>query len=280
MIGRMVLQYRVTGRLGFGGMGIVYEAEDTLLSRRVALKFLPDELAGDPEAKRRLRREAQAIAALNHPHICTVYEIAEDEGAPFIAMEHVEGLDLRNYMARRVLSTADVVGIALQVTRALEAAHAAGIVHRDIKPGNIIVRPSGHVKVLDFGLARRFMLPDSSDLTPDGSTVEGRPQGTPNYMAPERILQLPLDPRIDLFSLGVVVYEMASGKLPFAGASPEETIRNVLATDPPPLRRVAPGYPAGLGRIVKRLLEKDPDDRYPSASALGEELERLLARTS
>ena len=235
MIGTTFSHYRVTGKLGMGGMGVVYDGEDLRLSRPVALKFLPQDLAGDPDAARRLQREAQTLAGLNHPNICTVYEVDDHEGTAFIAMERVDGLNLKLHMARRTLSTPEVVDIALQVTAALDAAHAAGIVHRDIKPGNILVGSNGQVKVLDFGLARRFMMPDTGELILGGSTIPGRPMGTANYMAPERILQLPLDPRSDLFSLGVVIYEMATGRLPFGGASPSETVTNVLDKDPVPL---------------------------------------------
>jgi serine/threonine protein kinase len=238
----------------------------------VALKFLPEELAGDPEAARRLQREAQTIAGLTHPNICVVYEVDEHEGSAFIAMERVDGVNLKTHMARRVLPTAELVDIALQVTRALDAAHAAGIVHRDIKPGNIIVTGSGVVKVLDFGLARRFRLPETGDLVLEGSTMPGRPMGTANYMAPERILQLPLDPRCDLFSLGVVLYEMATGRLPFGGASPSETVNYVLEKDPVPLTELAPDRPVPLERIVSRLLAKRAEDRFQSASELHDAL--------
>jgi serine/threonine protein kinase len=268
MIGRTISHYRVTGKLGIGGMGVVYEAEDTKLSRKVALKFLPEDLAGDPEATRRLTREAQTIASLNHPHICTVYEIDEDHGSLFIVMERLEGTNLKVHMARRALTTSEIVDIANQIAQALEAAHAAGIVHRDIKPGNIIISSSGQVKVLDFGLARRYMSDDTGELVLDGSTIPGRPLGTANYMAPERILQAPLDPRCDLFSLGVVIYEMATGRLPFGGASPSDTVTNVLQNDPAPLTKMSPDRPAGLERIVERLLAKRADDRYQSAADL------------
>ena len=272
MIGRTISRYRITGKLGVGGMGVVYEAEDTRLARRVALKFLPEELAGDPEAARRLQREAQTIAGLTHPNICVVYEVDEHEGSAFIAMERVDGVNLKTHMARRVLPTAELVDIAIQVTRALDAAHTAGIVHRDIKPGNIIVTGTGVVKVLDFGLARRFKLPETGDLVLDGSTMPGRPMGTANYMAPERILQLPLDPRCDLFSLGVVMYEMATGRLPFGGASPSETVNYVLEKDPVPLTELAPDRTAPLERIVSRLLAKRAEDRFQSASELHDAL--------
>ena len=280
MIGRTISHYRVTGKLGIGGMGVVYEAEDTKLSRRVALKFLPEELAGDAEAARRLAREAQTIASLNHPHICTIYEIDEHEGSAFIVMERCDGANLKLHMARNTLTTQEIVSIAVQVTQALETAHAARIVHRDIKPGNIIVTSTGQVKVLDFGLARRFMMPDDTGpLVLDGSTIPGRPLGTANYMAPERILQEPVDPRSDLFSLGVVIYEMATGRLPFGGASPSETVTNVLEKEPVPLRTLAPDRPAELERIVNRLLAKRPDDRYQSAALLERDL-RALDRQS
>ena len=280
MIGRTISHYRVTGKLGIGGMGVVYEAEDTKLSRRVALKFLPEELAGDAEAARRLAREAQTIASLNHPHICTIYEIDEHEGAAFIVMERCEGINLKLHMARHELTTAEVVGVALQITQALEAAHASRIVHRDIKPGNIIVTLTGQVKVLDFGLARRFTAPDDTGpLVLDGSTIPGRPMGTANYMAPERILQEQVDPRSDLFSLGVVMYEMATGRLPFGGASPSETVTNVLEKEPVPLTTLATNRPIELERIVKRLLAKRPDDRYQSAAALERDLRSLQAQS-
>ena len=226
MLGSTISHYRITGKLGTGGMGIVYEAEDTRLPRKVALKFLPDELADDPDAIRRFRREAETIATLSHGHICTIYDVDEHEGRIFIAMECVDGVNLKTYIARRTLTTAQIADISLQIAGALGAAHAKGIVHRDIKPGNLIVTESGDVKVLDFGLARRFRTVDTGELGPDGSTIPGRPVGTANYMAPERILQLPLDPRSNLFSLGVVMYEMATGRLPFAGASPSETVSN------------------------------------------------------
>ncbi len=279
MIGKTVSHYRVVGKLGVGGMGVVYDAEDERLSRRVALKFLPDEMAGDPDATRRLEREAKTIALLNHPNICTIYEIDRHEGRAFIVMERLEGLNLKSHMAKKVLETSEVVEIALQLTEALDAAHGKGIVHRDIKPGNIFVGSNGQVKILDFGLARR--LPTSTDSTaplPNGSTIPGRPLGTASYMAPERILQMSLDGRCDLFSLGVVIYEMATGRLPFTGASPGQTVVNILEKNPPPLTKLSPKRPKALERIVLTLLIKDVDRRYQSAEALHRDLARLRNR--
>jgi eukaryotic-like serine/threonine-protein kinase len=277
MVGKTISHYRVVGRLGVGGMGVVFEAEDLRLPRRVALKFLPDELTGDPDAARRFRREAQTIALLNHPHICTLYEVDEHEGRIFIAMERLEGTNLKQLMARKALATSEIVEIALQTARALEAAHDKGVIHRDIKPGNIFVSDSGHVKVLDFGLARRLPTEDLSPLDLEGSTIPGRPIGTASYMAPERILQLPLDARCDLFSLGVVMYEMATGRLPFTAASPAETVTNILEKDPTPMTNLSPKRPGRLGRIVTKLLAKNADQRYQSARELEHDL--LRART-
>ncbi len=280
MLGATISHYRITGKLGTGGMGVVFEAEDTRLPRKVALKFLPDELAEDPGATRRFRREAETIALLNHPHICTIYDIGEHEGRAFIAMECVPGVNLKTHMSRRLLDTTEIVEIALQIASALDAAHAKGIVHRDIKPGNIVVTDTGLVKVLDFGLARRFTTDETGTVGLEGSTILGRPIGTANYMAPERILQLPVDPRSDLFSLGVVIYEMATGRLPFAGASPSETVTNVLEHEPTPLNALAPGRPAALASIVRRLLAKRAGDRYQTAAELKAALTPLVAPAS
>src|SRR5215510_5752709 len=178
MVGSSLTHYRIIGKLGTGGMGVVYDAEDTRLPRRVALKFLPQELAGDVEASRRLQREAETIALLNHPNICTIHEIDEHEGSRFIVMERIDGINLKLHMARKTLSDAEIVDIAQQVAAALQAAHAAGVVHRDIKPGNIMIATSGQVKVLDFGLARRFKMPDTGEIMMYGSTLPGRPLGT------------------------------------------------------------------------------------------------------
>ena len=252
MLGHTISHYRITGKLGSGGMGIVYEAEDVRLPRKVALKFLPKESADDPDAERRFQREADTIAQLNHPNICTIYEIDRADGRAFIAMECVEGLNLKTYMARNQLSTGAIVEIALQIAAALGSAHAKGIVHRDIKPGNIVVSPEGQVKVLDFGLARRFKTTDTEELGLEGSTIPGRPMGTANYMV----------------SLGVVIFEMATGRLPFAGASPSETVANVLDKEPVPLTSLAPQHPKGLEDVVRRLLSKKAGDRYPTANEL------------
>jgi serine/threonine protein kinase len=275
MIGTTLSHYRVVGKLGVGGMGVVYDAEDTRLPRRVALKFLSQELVGDPEATRRLQREAETIALLNHPNICTIFEIDEHEGSRFIAMERVDGTNLKLHMSRTTLSDGEVVDIAKQIAGALQAAHEKGIVHRDIKPGNIMVGPGGMVKVLDFGLARRFKMPETGEAMPYGSTIPGRPLGTANYMAPERIQQGPLDPRSDLFSLGVVMYEMATGRLPFAAASPFETVTNILEKDPLPVTELAPQRTAALGGIIARLLSKPVGDRYQSAEVVSADLEAL-----
>jgi serine/threonine protein kinase len=263
VIGSVVLHYRVVGRLGVGGMGVVYDAEDQRLSRKVALKFLSDELASDPDARRRLQREATILARLNHPNICTIYEIAETDGRPFLVMERLDGTNLKLHIARKTLETADVVDIAVQIAAALEAAHQQGIVHRDIKPGNIFISTAGQVKVLDFGMARSVAPDDSKGR--DGSTIPGRPIGTANYMAPERILQMPLDARCDLFSLGVVIYEMATGRLPFAGATPSETVTNILDNAATPLTTLAPKHPAALQDVFARLTRKKADERYSSA---------------
>lgn len=280
MLGKTIRHYRVIGKLGIGGMGVVYEAEDARLSRHVALKFLPDELAHDPDAARRFRREAQTIALLNNPHICTIYDVDEHEGRTFIAMERLEGVNLKLHMARKTLETAEILDIALQITDALAAAHAKAIVHRDIKPGNIFISETSQVKVLDFGLARRYVEPETGEVMLDGSTIPGRPLGTANYMAPERILQMSVDPRSDLFSLGVVIYEMATGRLPFAGASPSETVTNILENDPTPLTKLSPQRPSGLERIVNQLLAKRAAERYQSAKELREALARLTRKLS
>ena len=278
MIGTTVSHYRVTGRLGVGGMGIVYDAEDEKLPRRVALKFLSDELVGNPDAIRRFRREAHTLARLNHPNICTIYEIEEHDGKPFIAMERLEGTNLKTHIARKTLETREVLDIAAQIAEALEAAHGAGIVHRDIKPGNVFVGPTGQVKVLDFGMARSFSRDDPA-APKDGSTIPGRPIGTVNYMAPERILQMPLDARCDLFSLGVVIYEMATGRLPFAGGSPSETVTNILENQPTPLTKLSADRPVQLEQIVNRLVAKRADDRYEAARAVLVDLASLIAKT-
>ena len=276
MIGSSVGHYRVTGKLGVGGMGVVYEAEDSRLPRRVALKFLSDELVHDLDAERRLQREAETIASLNHPNICTLYEIDAHDGRRFIAMERLEGTNLKVFMARQTMDTPQIVAIARQVAKGLGAAHVAGIVHRDIKPGNIMVSSAGQVKVLDFGLARRFLMPETGEVLEHGSTIPGRPLGTANYMAPERILQRPLDPRSDLFSLGVVIYEMATGRLPFAGTSPSDTVANVLDANPIPLRKLNAERPVRLEQVVERLLEKEADDRYQSAEDVLSALNNVL----
>jgi len=274
LIGTTVSHYRITGRLGVGGMGIVYDAEDERLPRRVALKFLSDELVGNPDAIRRFRREAHTLARLNHPNICTIYEIEDQDGKPFIAMERLEGTNLKSHIARKTLETREILEIAAQICQALEAAHGAGIVHRDIKPGNIFVAPTGQVKVLDFGMARSFNRDDST-ASKDGSTIPGRPIGTVNYMAPERILQMPLDARCDLFSLGVVIYEMATGRLPFAGASPSETVTNILENQPTPLTKLSLERPVQLEQIVERLTAKRAEDRYETAHLLLADLSGL-----
>src|SRR5262245_50623768 len=273
LIGTTVSHYRVIGKLGVGGMGIVYDAEDSRLPRRVALKFLPDELADDPDSTGRLEREAQTIALLNHPNICTIHEIDQHEGRTFIVMERLDGLNLKAYMAQKTLETGEIVDIAVQITEALEVAHGKGIIHRDIKPGNIFVGTDRQVKVLDFGLARRVpMTTDSTAPIPNGSTIPGRPLGTASYMAPERILQMLLDGRCDLFSLGGVVYGMATGRLPFTGSSPGETITNILEKQPTPLTKLSPERPKSLEQIVGRLLIKEADRRYQSAGALKNDL--------
>jgi serine/threonine protein kinase len=270
MLGLTVSHYHVVGKLGTGGMGVVYEADDLRLPRKVALKFLPEELADDADAVRRFAREASTIALLSHPNICTIYEVDAYEGRQFIAMERLDGVNLKAIMAREDLELSRLLDIAKQITAALVAAHAKGIVHRDIKPGNVMVGSDGHVKVLDFGLARQFRMAGTNQGGLEGSTIPGRPLGTANYMAPERILQLPLDPRSDLFSLGVLMYEMATGRLPFAGASPSDTVTNILDREPE-----APDQPAALEHVVMRLLAKRAADRYQSAEQLTDALGRI-----
>jgi serine/threonine protein kinase len=262
-------RYQVLAELGRGGMGIVCKARDRKLARLVALKLLPPEWHGDQAARERFMQEARAASSIDHANICTIYDIGSTrEGQLYIVMAHYEGETLKKRLERGDLETREIVDIATQICDGLEAAHARGIVHRDIKPGNILLSRDGVVKVLDFGLARRFSERKDAETWLDGLDTPGRPLGTANYMAPERILDMPVDPRSDIFSLGVLVYEMATQRRPFAGSSPAETVMNVLEMVPEPLTLVCQSRPKSLERVVCKALAKSAKDRYQSAADL------------
>jgi eukaryotic-like serine/threonine-protein kinase len=268
-------RYRIVGLLGAGGMGTVVEAIDTSRGRSVALKFARRRTGDTTSAVKQLSYEAAAMTRARSPHVCEVIGVTTCEGQPCLAMESLSGRVLQCRLARGQVAIGAVVDLGLQLAFALERVHGAGLVHQDIKPANIFITSSGLIKLLDFGAAARFdALPDARVKRPSGSEV----LGTTNYIAPERILRQPPDPRSDLFSLGAVLYEMVTGRQPFAGISPAEVLFNVLDLDPPSLRAFAPDCPAALDRIVRRLLAKRPERRFQSATHLRGALLRLRER--